>query len=151
MAEGDGVVSMVLLVKGRDQKGGMPTAEAAFSMGTANPMPMKVRADVGFRMAVTMPTTSPSSVTRGPPELPGLAAASNWIRLLSWRLPSGEVNSRWRPENTPAAAAAHHAPDRGGDRFPSAGGGGGRGGRLQRAQHGGVNVFLGDPLGGGAL
>lgn len=80
----------------------MPTAEAAFSMGTANPMPMKVRAGVGLRMAVTMPTTSPSSVTSGPPELPGLAAASNWIRLLSWRLPSGEVNSRCRPDTTPA-------------------------------------------------
>ena len=30
-----------------------------------------------------MPTTSPSIVTSGPPELPGLAAASNWIRLVS--------------------------------------------------------------------
>ena len=41
-----------------------------------------------------MPTTSPSSVTSGPPELPGFAAASNWIRLVSSRLPSGERNSR---------------------------------------------------------
>ena len=41
-----------------------------------------------------MPTTSPSIVTSGPPELPGLAAASNWIRLVSMRLPSGERNSR---------------------------------------------------------
>ena len=35
-----------------------------------------------------MPTTSPSAVTSGPPELPGLAAASNWMRLVSTRLPS---------------------------------------------------------------
>jgi hypothetical protein len=43
----------------------------------ANPMPMNTCSSVGFRMAVTMPTTSPSLVTSGPPELPGLAAASN--------------------------------------------------------------------------
>ncbi len=49
-----------------------------------------------------MPTTSPSIVTSGPPELPGLAAASNWIRLVSMRLPSGERYSRLRPETTPA-------------------------------------------------
>ncbi len=52
-------------------------------------------------MAVTMPTTSPSCVTSGPPELPGLAAASNWMRLESVRLPSGERNSRFRPDTTP--------------------------------------------------
>ena len=49
-----------------------------------------------------MPTTAPSMVTSGPPELPGLAAASNWIRLLSFCLPSGERNTRCRPEITPA-------------------------------------------------
>ena len=37
----------------------------------------------------------------GPPELPGLAAASNWIRLVRSRWPSGERNSRLRPETTP--------------------------------------------------
>ena len=73
-------------------------------MGTAKPMPMKVRARVGLRMAVTMPTTSPSMVTSGPPELPGLAAASNWIRLLKGRLPSGDSNSRLSPDTTPADA-----------------------------------------------
>ena len=82
----------------------MPTAAAAFSMGTAKPMPIKVRASVGLRMAVTMPTTSPSMVTSGPPELPGLAAASNWIRLVSGRVPSGGSNSRSRPDTTPADA-----------------------------------------------
>ena len=51
-----------------------------------------------------MPTTSPSIVTSGPPELPGLAAASNWIRLVSICCPSGERNWRFRPETTPADA-----------------------------------------------
>src|SRR3954463_15594063 len=87
-----------------DQNGGSPAAVAAFSIGTANPMPMNVRAGVGLRMAVTMPTTSPSMVTRGPPELPGLAAASNWIRLVISCLPSGERNDRFRPETMPAEA-----------------------------------------------
>ena len=79
------------------QNGGMPAAAAAFSIGTAKPMPMKTRCRFGFRIAVTMPTTSPSIVTSGPPELPGLAAASNWIRLVSVCWPSGERNWRFRP------------------------------------------------------
>lgn len=43
-------------------------------MGMANPMPpfMPVRE----RMAVLMPMTRPSASTSGPPELPGLMAAS---------------------------------------------------------------------------
>ena len=32
-------------------------------------------------IAVLMPTTSPAAVTSGPPELPGLSAASVWITL----------------------------------------------------------------------
>ncbi len=79
----------------------MPTAEAAFSMGTAKPMPMNTCCSVGLRIAVTMPTTAPSAVTSGPPELPGLAAASNWIRLtMSW-VPSRERWTRLKPETTP--------------------------------------------------
>ena len=46
-----------------------------------------------------MPTTSPSAVTSGPPELPGLAAASNWIRLVSSACP--------RANGTRAAARDH--------------------------------------------
>ncbi|MPN22111.1 hypothetical protein SDC9_169494 [bioreactor metagenome] len=65
-------------------------------------MPSGVRAAVGLRIAVTMPITSPSIVTSGPPELPGLAAASNWMRLRSTCLPSGDWNSRLKPESTPA-------------------------------------------------
>src|SRR5206468_6154231 len=60
--------------RGGCQKGDRPTAAAAFSIGTAKPMPMNTRCSVGLRMPVTIPTTSPSAVTSGPPELPGLAA-----------------------------------------------------------------------------
>jgi hypothetical protein len=48
-----------------------------------------------------MPTTSPSLVTSGPPEFPGLAAASNWMRLVNCRFPCGERYSRRNPEMTP--------------------------------------------------
>ena len=56
---------------------------------------------LGLRMAVTMPTTSPSMVTSGPPELPGLAAASNWIRLRQLLLAFGRAEL--------ALQARHHA------------------------------------------
>src|SRR5580658_65349 len=82
-----------------------PTARAAFSMGTANPMPANTWAPDGLARAVTMPTTSPSRLTSGPPELPGFTAASNWIRLVIWTpssLRSGSTNSRFRPAITPA-------------------------------------------------
>src|SRR6185312_12098310 len=65
------------------QSGFSPTAPAAASIGSAKPMPAKVREPLGLTMAVTIPTTSPSASTSGPPELPGLAAASNWMRSLS--------------------------------------------------------------------
>src|SRR5690606_1321421 len=87
-----------------DQNGDMPAELAAVSIGTAKPMPMNTRCSVGFMIAVTMPITSPSAVTSGPPEFPGLAAASNWIRLVSSRSPSGERNSRRKPETMPALA-----------------------------------------------
>ena len=74
----------------------------ALSMVAAKPMPMKVRDLVGLRMAVTMPTTSPSMVTSGPPELPGLAAASNCMSPESVRLPSGDSKPRLSPDTTPA-------------------------------------------------
>ena len=71
-------------------------------MVAAKPMPMKVRAGVGFSSAVTMPITSPSIEISGPPELPGFTAASNWIRPVITCLPCGERKLRSRPETTPA-------------------------------------------------
>jgi hypothetical protein len=46
-------------------------------MGTAKPMPMKKFCSVGLASPVTMPTTCAARLSRGPPELPGLTAASN--------------------------------------------------------------------------
>ena len=47
------------------------------SIGMANPMPLLPEA-----IAVLMPMTLPSASSSGPPELPGLIAASVWMRLL---------------------------------------------------------------------
>ena len=91
-------------LEGASDHGVSPAAPAAFSIGTAKPMPMNTRCSVGLRSPVTMPTTSPSSVTSGPPELPGFTAASNWMRLVRTRSPEAERNSRFRPETTPAEA-----------------------------------------------
>ncbi len=49
----------------------------ARSMGMANPRP--TLPPDSERMKELTPTTSPTAFTRGPPELPGLMAASVWI------------------------------------------------------------------------
>ena len=51
---------------------------AAMLTGMAKPMPMLP--PVRVAMAVFMPTTSPRRFTSGPPELPGLMAASVWMK-----------------------------------------------------------------------
>ena len=48
-------------------------------MGTANPTP-SLDPD-WLEMTALTPTTSPSRLMSGPPELPGLTAASVWMRL----------------------------------------------------------------------
>ncbi len=45
----------------------------------ANPMPAK--APLRLAIAVFMPTTSPRAFESGPPELPGLIAASVWMKF----------------------------------------------------------------------
>ena len=52
------------------------------------------------RMAVLMPTTCPDALTSGPPLLPGLMAASVWIRLSS-ESPDGAVIDRLRADTMP--------------------------------------------------
>ena len=58
------------------------------SMGMAKPMPSMDAPEpvLPEYLAVVMPTTSPRILNRGPPELPGLMAASVCIMLI--RLPS---------------------------------------------------------------
>ena len=55
----------------------------AMSIGMAKPIPLLPEA-----IAVLMPMTLPSASSSGPPELPGLIAASVWMRLVSDLLPS---------------------------------------------------------------
>ena len=50
----------------------------AMSIGMAKPMPL-----LFWAIAVLMPTTFPPASSSGPPELPGLIAASVWMRLVS--------------------------------------------------------------------
>ena len=55
------------------------------SIGIAKPRPIEpgspwlVVVSVAVWIAESMPTTSPARLTSGPPELPGLIAASVWI------------------------------------------------------------------------
>ena len=68
-------------------------------IGIAKPMPMFPWRWPSVMMAVFMPITSPRMLSSGPPELPGLIAASVWItcawrRLATW-------NGRSRPLMTP--------------------------------------------------
>src|SRR6266566_180146 len=53
------------------------TRSAALSIGIAKPRPSALEA-----VAVLTPMTSPDALRRGPPLLPGLIAASVWIRPL---------------------------------------------------------------------
>ena len=50
-----------------------------YALGTANPMPLLL--PERERIAVLMPMSRPALSISGPPELPGLIAASVWIRL----------------------------------------------------------------------
>ncbi len=60
-------------------------------VGTAKPMPMFPSARPLVKIIVLMPMTSPRRFRSGPPELPGLIAASVWI--ISFVRPS-VVNGR---------------------------------------------------------
>ena len=72
----------------------------ATSTGIANPSPW-----ASVETAVLMPMTWPALLTSGPPELPGLMAASVWMRLRSvsadYCVPLEAVICRPRPETMP--------------------------------------------------
>ena len=59
------------------------TTRFTISIGIANPMP--AFDPDGEMIAVLTPTTRPLESSRGPPELPGLTAASVWMTSeISW-------------------------------------------------------------------
>ena len=60
----------------------------AMSIGMAKPMPLLFEA-----IAVLMPMTFPPASRSGPPELPGLIAASVWMRLVSESLLSVVIDA----------------------------------------------------------
>ena len=72
----------------------------ATSIGIENPTPC-----ASALTAVLTPITWPALLTSGPPELPGLMAASVWIRLFSCSLLVCCASEAWiwrpRPETTP--------------------------------------------------
>ena len=61
-------------------------------LGTAKPMPMFPSVCVLVMIAVFMPITSPRTFRSGPPELPGLIAAS--VCSISFDRPSVTRNAR---------------------------------------------------------
>ena len=62
------------------------TVRRTWLIGIAKPTPMlppsPVRLPPTVAIAELTPTTSPSRLTSGPPELPGLMAASVWMALM---------------------------------------------------------------------
>ena len=96
---------------------------AAVSIGMAKPRPMlptwPPRLPPSEAMAELMPMTAPLPSTSGPPELPGLMAASVWIALMKASSPSPPavtgrlsaltmpaVTVPWSPSGEPRAIAA---------------------------------------------
>ena len=76
----------------------------AMSIGIANPIPLLLVA-----IAVLMPITFPPASSSGPPELPGLIAASVWIRLVSDSLPSVTIE-RPLAETIPLVTELEYVP-----------------------------------------
>ena len=66
-------------------------------------------------MAVLMPTTLAPASSSGPPELPGLIAASVWMRLLRFWLPS-VVIVRPLADTMPLVTEFEYVPERAADR-----------------------------------
>ena len=69
-------------------------------MGTANPMPANASWPSGEASETTMPITRPWASSSGPPELPGLTDASNWMSPEN--VPWSVSAVRSRPDMTPA-------------------------------------------------
>ena len=78
-------------------------------IGIANPIPC-----ASWLTAVLIPITWPALLMSGPPELPGLMAASVWIRLFSCsdEVPTASPARIWRPspETTPVVTVFSKVP-----------------------------------------
>ena len=77
----------------------------AMSIGIAKPMPLLPEA-----IAVLMPMTLPSASSSGPPELPGLIAASVWMRLLRRLVEPSVVMVRPVAETMPDVTEFEYVP-----------------------------------------
>mmetsp|Transcript_141026 Transcript_141026/g.316212 ORF Transcript_141026/g.316212 Transcript_141026/m.316212 type:complete len:210 (-) Transcript_141026:53-682(-) len=77
-----------------------PTTRLTVSAGTAKPTPAK--APEGEAIIVATPTTSPREFSSGPPELPGLMAASVWTTPRM--RPAIPCTSRPKPLTMPAVS-----------------------------------------------
>ncbi len=75
-------------------------SERAVSIGIAKPMPTLPLPPPPVAIWELIPITSPSALISGPPELPGLIAASVWITLVIEK-PSGASIWRCRAETMP--------------------------------------------------
>src|SRR5438128_5932189 len=64
-------------------------------------MPANDACPFGFASPLTMPTTSPSRLNSGPPELPGFTDASNWMSSVIGLSAPGGCTLRCSPEITP--------------------------------------------------
>ena len=95
------------------------TIRLAVSIGTAKPMPtLPLRRRRRCAICELMPMTRPAASISGPPELPGLIAASVWMTLSIWK-PSGAVDRALRAPRRRRSSAC--APGRTGCRSRSSG------------------------------
>src|SRR5262245_8996841 len=85
---------------GRFHLDGALAAPPAVPIGPAKPRPRKKPVRDGLAREGTIRITGPPRLSSGPPELPGLTAASNWMRPRKV-LPSFTSTDRSRPEMTP--------------------------------------------------
>ena len=81
----------------------------AMLIGIEKPMPVESRA-----IAVLMPMTAPVASSSGPPLLPGLIAASVWMRL--WRLAALGLDRPALGRHDPARDGVRERPERAADR-----------------------------------
>src|SRR5438034_71592 len=94
----DAHVAPRALTRHGERDGGADTSRVTVSTGTAKPIPAD--APLGLKIAVLTPMSRPPESSSGPPEFPGLMAASVWMTS-RMRRPLGERSSRPSALTTP--------------------------------------------------